>query len=125
MLLQKVQHPQLQGVINALRVCAVIDGLTFTVFANHLSAQVSELPDPQTPRKVSGTGSNSKTQKGNEAKQLRGGGANASGKRDGIHVPDGSVWTGFYAKWDQLSKEDRQTVLDTQASNKAKGGRGR
>jgi hypothetical protein len=126
MLLQKVQHPQLQTSVDALRVRSAIDGrLTFTVCANHLSAQVSELPDPQTPRKVSSTGSSNKAKKGNEAKRLRGGGANAGGKRDGIHMPDGSVWTGFYAEWDELSQEDRQTVIDTRASNKAKGGRGR
>ena len=125
MLLQKVQHPQLQAAVDALRVRASIDGLTFTVCANHLSAQVSELPDPQAPRKVSGASSSNKVQKGNDAKRIRGGGANAGSKRDGIHMPDGSVWTGYYAEWDQLSKDDRQTVIDTRASNKAKGGRGR
>ena len=40
-------------------------------------------------------------------------------------MPDGSIWTGFYAEWDQLSKEDRQTVIDTRLKNKAKGGRGK
>ncbi len=126
MLLQKVQHPQLQAAVDALRVRSAIDGqVRFTVCANHLSDQVSELPDPQTPRKVSGAGSSNKVQKGNDTKRIRGGGASAAGKRDGIHMPDGSVWTGFYAEWDQLSKEDRQTVIDTRASNKAKGGRGR
>ncbi len=125
MLLQKVQHPQLQAAVDALRVRATIDGLTFTVCANHLSAQVSELPDLQTPRKVSSAGSSNKVQKRNKTKQIRGGGAIAGGKRDGIYMPDGSVWTGFYAEWDQLSKEDRQIVIDTQASNKAKGNHGR
>lgn len=38
-------------------------------------------------------------------------------------MPDGSVWTGFYSDWDQLSKEDRQTVMDTRVKNSAKGGR--
>jgi hypothetical protein len=38
-------------------------------------------------------------------------------------MPDGSVWTGFYSDWDQLSKEDRQTVINTRVSNKTKGGR--
>jgi hypothetical protein len=123
MLLQKVQHPQLQAAVDALRVRATIDGLTFTVCANHLSAQVSELPDPQTPRKVSSAGTSSK-KKSPETKRIRGGGSSSPGsKRDGIHMPDGSIWTGFYAEWDQLSKEDRQTVIDTRATNKAKGGR--
>ena len=125
-LLKKVEHPQLQDAIGALRVRATIGGgITFTECANHLSAQVSELPDHQsTPRKVSGAGSN-RTGKSSESKRIRGGSSNSNngGKRNGIYMPDGSVWTGFYSDWSQLSKEDRQTVIDTRVSNKAKGGR--
>jgi hypothetical protein len=58
MLLKKVEHPQVQDAVNALRVRASMQGITFTECANHLSALVSELPDHQTPRKVSGAGSN-------------------------------------------------------------------
>jgi hypothetical protein len=36
-------------------------------------------------------------------------------------MPDGSVWTGFYSDWSQMSKEDRQTVMDTRKANKSKG----
>jgi hypothetical protein len=59
------------------------------------------------------------------SQRIRGGGAGAtdSSKRKGIHMPDGSVWTGFCSDWDLLSKEDRQTVIDTRVKNKAKGGR--
>ena len=123
-LLKKVEHPQLQDAIGALRVRATIGGgITFTECANHLSAQVSELPDHQmTPRKVSGTGSN-RVGKSSDSKRIRGGNGSVSGKRNGIHMPDGSIWTGFYADWNQLSKEDRQTVIDTRVSNKAKGAR--
>ena len=35
-------------------------------------------------------------------------------------MPDGSVWTGFYSDWNQLSKDDRQTVMDTPVKNKGK-----
>jgi hypothetical protein len=119
MLLQKVQHPQLQAAVDALKVRSSIDGISFTLCANHLSAQVSELPDPQISRKVA-TIKNIK--KGNGIKRN---GEKNGGKRNGIHMPDGSVWTGFYSDWDQLSKEDKQTVIDTRVSNKAKGGRGK
>ena len=125
-LLKKVEHPQLQDAIGALRVRATIGGgITFTECANHLSAQVSELPDHQTtPRKVSGAGSNRSGKSSSDSKRIRGGnGSSTTGKRNGIHMPDGSVWTGFYSDWNQLSKEDRQTVIDTRVSNKAKGGR--
>jgi hypothetical protein len=44
MLLKKVEHPQLQDAVGALQVCAAIEGISFTECANHLSAQVSELP---------------------------------------------------------------------------------
>ena len=50
MLLKKVEHPQLQDAVGALRVRSLIDGLTFTECANHLSAQVSELLDNQSAR---------------------------------------------------------------------------
>jgi hypothetical protein len=119
-----LQHPQLQVAVDAVRVRAAIDGLTFAVCANHLSAQAFEIHDPQTPRKVSGAGSSNKVQKRNETKRIRGGGAIAGGKRDGIYMPDGSG-TGLYAEWDQLSKEDRQILIDTRASNMAKGNGGR
>ena len=117
MLLKKVEHPQLQDAIGALRVRATMDGITFTECANHLSAQVSELPDHQSSRKLSATGSD--RYKGSDPKRIRGGGPGAS-KRNGIHMPDGSVWTGFYSDWNQLSKEDRQTVMDTRVKNKGK-----
>ena len=122
MLLKKVEHPQLQDAINALRVRATMQGITFTECANHLSAQVSELPDYQSSRKVSATGSDRGSGKGNDIKRIRGGGADV-GKRKGIHMPDGNVWTGFYSDWNQLSKEDRQTVMDTRIKNEGKGGK--
>jgi hypothetical protein len=125
-LLKKVEHPQLQDAIGALRVRATIGGgITFTECANHLSAQVSELPDHQsTPRKVSAAGSNHRSGKFSGGKNRgTGGGTNSTGKRNGIHMPDGSVWTGFYSDWDQLSKDDKKTVMDTRASNKSKGNR--
>ena len=124
MLLKKVEHPQLQDAVNALRVRAYMQDITFTECANHLSAQVSELPDHQTPRKVSGAGSNRPSKSG-DPKRIRGGGPGPVGKRNGIHMPDGTVWTGFYSDWEQLSKDDKQTVIDTRVANKAKGGRGR
>ena len=36
-------------------------------------------------------------------------------------MPDGSVWTGVYSDWNQMSKEDNQTVMDTRKANKTKG----
>ena len=116
LLLQKVEHPQLRDAVGALRVRAQLDGITFTECANHLSAIVSELPDHQV-RKIAAAESKVRP------KHLRGGGANGSlgSKRKGIHMPDGSVWTGYYSDWDKMSDTDKQTVMDTRKKNKAKG----
>jgi hypothetical protein len=121
MLLKKVEHPQLQDAVGALRVRASIDGVTFTECANHLSAQVSELPDHQSSRKLSATGSD-RSKSSDRPKRIRGGGP-GNEKRKGIHMPDGSVWTGFYDDWAQLSKDERQTVMDTRVKNKNKSGK--
>jgi hypothetical protein len=121
MLLKKVEHPQLQDAVGALRVRAQMDGITFTECANHLSAIVSELPDHQISRKVSATDSKSR---GVSAKHIRGGGRSASNpgsKRKGINMPDGTIWTGYYSDWDKMSDADKQTVMDTRKKNRAKG----
>ena len=116
MLLKKVEHPQLQDAVGALRVRATMDGITFTECANHLSAQVSELPDNQSNRKFSGA----LTDRNNDPKRIRGGGAKESAKRKGIYMPDGSVWTGYYSDWAQMSSDNKQMVLDTRKKNKGK-----
>ena len=117
MLLKKVQHSQLQDAVSALRIRAQLDSVTFTECANHLSAIVSELPDHQINRKVSAADSKHKT------KRIRGGGAGGglSSKRKGIHMPDGSVWTGYYSDWEKMSDADKETVMETRKKNKAKG----
>ena len=117
MLLKKIQHPQLQNAVSALRIRAQLDSVTFTECANHLSAIVSELPDHQLNRKVSASDSKPKP------KRIRGGGQgnNLASKRKGIHMPDGSVWTGYYSDWDKMSDADKETVMETRKKNKAKG----
>ena len=121
MLLKKVEHPQLQNAVNALRVRASMDSTTFTECANHLSAQVSELPDYQASRKVAA--SNTKT---TPLKRIRGGGGaqnSSSRKRNGINMPDGSIWTGYYSDWESMDKDDKQKVMDARKKNKTKGGK--
>lgn len=120
MLLKKVEHPQLQDAVGALRVRAQMDGTTFTECANHLAAIVSEIPDYSTPRKVSAA------ERKVAVQHIRGG--NGKGKanalaasRKGIKMPDGSIWTGYYSDWEKLSVSDKQTVMDTRKKDKAKG----
>ena len=113
MLLKKVQHSQLQDAVGALRVRHQMEGITFTEAANHLSAIVSELPDHQSSRKLSAVDKS-------KVKHIRGGGSGGSlaSKCKGIHMPDGSVWTGYYSDWEKMSDTDKQTVMDTRKKKK-------
>lgn len=79
MLLKKVEHPQLQDAIGALRVRSAIEGITFTECANHLAALVSELPDQQSARKIARTGSSERPKKKGSTPRIRGGGTSESG----------------------------------------------
>jgi hypothetical protein len=124
LLLKKIEHPQLQDAIGALRVRSAIDGITFTKCANHLAALVSELPDQQSNRKISGAISDRPKPKGPNYNLKKGGKAgNHHHKRKGIYMPDGSVWTGHYDEWNKMSDKDKQTVIDARSKNRSKGGR--
>jgi hypothetical protein len=35
-------------------------------------------------------------------------------------MPDGSVWTGYYSDWSQISNDDKQVVFETRKKNKGK-----
>jgi hypothetical protein len=124
MLLRKVQHPQLTKAVEVLQIKAGMEGCTFTECANHLSLKVSELPDYQVNRKISATDSTKKGKPSVSGIRARGG---ASKDKDlgathkGIHMPDGSIWTGSYPDWDKTSDADKQAVMDTRKKNKAKG----
>ena len=108
-LFKRVQHPQLQDTVKALRVRFDLDGITYTEAANHLTAAVSELPEYQLACRTSSV-------------QLVRGGGNRGGsgdkgkkkhqlKRDSIYGPDGSIFTGYYSNWRTLPRENRDKVL--------------
>ena len=115
-LFKRVQHPQLQDTVKALRVRFDLDGITYTEAANHLTAAVSELPEYQLARRTS------------SVQRVRGGGNRGGGgdkgkkkhqfKRESIYEPDGSIFTGYYSNWRTLPKEDRDKVLAERARKK-------
>ena len=116
-LLKPMQHPQLQDTVKALKVLFDIEGLTYTQAVNHLSAAVSELAKYQMARK------------GLVVTCIRGGG-NAPKDLDGIQMPNGTIYTGYYKNWNALSQEDKDKVLaqrkkrgidKSHNSNKGKG----
>ena len=66
--MKRVQHPQLQDTVKALKVCFDMEGITYTQAANHLPAAVSELPEYHLTCKVSASSSGTP--------RIRGGGGN-------------------------------------------------
>ena len=121
-----VQHPQLQDTVKALKVRFDMEGITYTQAANHLTAAVSELPEYHLTHKVSASSSGTPRIQGgggssHNSSIKRKGGMQAPNK--GILMSDGSDFTGYYPNWLELSKEDKQWVLDSRNKNK-KGGFG-
>jgi hypothetical protein len=108
LLLKKVEHPQLQDAIGALRVRSAIDGITFTECANHLAALVSEIPDQQSSRQISSAATTNRPKhKTNDYRGRRGNNkGGGGGKRKGIYMPDGSVFIGHYDEWTKMSEKD-------------------
>ena len=125
-LFKRVHHPQLQDTVKALKVRFDMEGITYTQAANHLTAAVLELPEYHLTRKVSVSSSGTPRIRGgggssHNSNIKRKGGMQALNK--GILMSDGSVFTGYYPNWSDLSKEDKQCVLDLR-NKKKKGGLG-
>ena len=121
-----VQHPQLHDTVKALKVHFDMEGIMYTQTANHLTAAVLELPEYHLTHKVSASSSGTPRVRGcggnshnNNIK--RKGGMQAPNK--GILMSDRSVFTGYYPNWSELSKEDKQRMLDSR-NKKKKGGVG-
>ena len=116
-----VQHPQLQDTVKALKVRFDMEGITYTQAANHLTPTVSELPEYHLTHKVSASSSG--------VRRIWGGGSSSHNssvkKKGGIQAPNkgilmsgGLVFTGYYLNWSELSKEDKQWMLDSRNKKK-------
>lgn len=96
--LKKIQHPQLEAVVESLKTRFSTDPpgtITIPLCANHIAAAVSELPDYiSSNRHIS------------EVNTITG------APETGVHMQDGTIWTGFYPNWSQLSKEERTEVFN-------------
>ena len=106
-LFKKIQHPGLQTAIAALCVQMNLGtAVTYTMAANHLSTAVSELPEHIAKnRNISGVGTNEK-----------------KGSSD-IHNEDGSIITGHIPNWRNLTKQDRDIVINERKRRGIKGGK--
>ena len=92
-LLDKVNHPQLESDVSALRVKNNLASgeykVTFNKATNILAASVSSLPDCQSKsRVVSGVGT----------------------YNNGSINRDSNIFTGYYKYWRELSKRDKEKV---------------
>ena len=100
-LFEKVQSPGLQTVKGALKVQEGLDvagtSVTYDFIANSFSAEVASQPDYVPNRQASAVGS-------------QGGGGSAP--ESGVKGPDGSMFTGCYGDWNDISKENRQLVYE-------------
>ena len=84
-----------------------MQGLSYMTIANQLAAAVSRLPETLA-MKSHGISAVSMTDV-------------SDAPTSGVHLADGSVYTGYYKNWGSLSKEDRQKVL----LKRAKSSKGR
>ena len=97
-LFKKVENPNLQSAIQALKVrLATNESLSYTQAANHLSTAVSELPEYHAKNRNVSAANTSTT-------------SNSSDKPSGIYNADGSIITGHIASWRNLSQADRNLV---------------
>ena len=103
-----------------------MEGITYTQAANHLTAAVSEFPEYHVTCKVSASSSGTPRIWGsggsNHNSNIKKKGAMQAPSK-GVLMSDRSVFTGYYLDWSELSKEDKQHVLDSR-SKKKKGGIG-
>ena len=113
-LLERTQHPGLQGQINAL-IANITTGavIIYTTAANHLSTAVSDFPEHNNAhRKVTGV----TTGTGNDA------------ENEGIYNSVGTIAADRYLpNWGDLSKEDRLKVINARKQlgiEFGKGGKG-
>lgn len=111
-LLKQVKCDQLKEAVAALKTRITTDpsnSVTYSTVANHLAACVAELPDfISKARSVGATSTN-----GNDAPS------------EGITRSDGSIHIGHYPNWRQLSKSDRDKVIEERKRLKGAKGKGK
>ena len=120
---KRVQNPQLQDTVKALKVRFDIEGLTYTQAANHLTAAISELPEFHSTRRVTAArihGGSADTGTHNKySNSIRKG-----APKSGIRTADGKIFTGFYKHWRTLIDDEKQQVIEERKHKGNKKGTG-
>jgi outer membrane murein-binding lipoprotein Lpp len=129
-LLSKVQATTLSAAVAQLRYQLNTVGVTFTVAANHLNAEISQTSDYQLARKISAVGTGSGrgyggtggrgTGRGGRGGRAGGRGRGGRGGRGGYEKTN----TGYYsaAEWEKLSYEDRDKIRKERDKKGEQGG---
>jgi len=112
LLFEKINHAELKQAIAALEVQHEMNTMSYTQITNHLVTKVSKVETPGAskfnPRNLSSA--NTGIQKGKVAKR--------GPKQGGVHMPDGSVYTGFYSNWRELQDDKKQKVQSAREKKK-------
>lgn len=122
-LLTKVQNAALTAAVAHLRFKLNTSGVSFTVAANHLNAEISQSPDYQLARKISSvtTGGGGR---GGGGRGGRGGGRGGRGRGRGGRGGRGGASTNYYspAEWEKLSFEERDKIRKERDKKGEQGG---
>ena len=125
-LLTKVQNSALAAGVAQLRYQLNTSGVTFTVAANHLNSEVSQMPDYQISRRINATnttpgrGGRSGGRSGGRGYQGRGSGRGRGRGGRGYE----KTTTTYYspAEWEKLSYEDRDKIRKERDKRGEQGG---
>ena len=109
-LFKRVQHPQLQDTVKALKVRFDMEGLTYTQAANHLTAAVSKLPEFHTTHRIAaarihgGSDTSVHNKYNNSARKWA--------PKSGIRTADGKIFTESYKHWQTLTDDEKQHIIE-------------
>ena len=110
-LFKRVQHPQLQDTVKALKVRFGMEDLAYTQAANHLTTAISKLPEFHSTCQIAAAricGGSADT--GNHNKYNNS--ARKGAPKSGIRTADGKIFTEFYKHWRTLTDDVKQHVIE-------------
>ena len=105
-LFEKINHPELKQAVAALEVQHDMNKMSYAQITNHLATKVSKF-DTKLVKFRSSNVSSTKTE------------SRGKGPKDGgVHMPDGSIYTGFYPNWRALPEDKKKKVIAAREKKK-------
>ena len=108
-LFEKINHPELKQAVAALEVQHDMNKMSFDQITNHLATKVSKFGT-----KLVKFRSNVASAKVGS----RGGFKGKMPEDGGVHMPDGSIYTGFYPNWRTLPEDKKKKVMAAREKKK-------